>query len=253
MAGLMNYPLLVGLITFACLCAVAGIGAFVRKRWPVDKTSGDDEFPVVLTATVSLLSLLIGFTFSMAINRYEQRKDYEEEEANAIGTEYQRVELLPGPVGGTLQGQLRQYTDLRIRKFEQHASVDSAELAAETGRLQNEMWRQVQIAANAKPDPVSATVVTGMNDVINRQGYTQAARWNRIPVEAWGLMFVMAVFSNLLIGLGAERVHLVNTIIVPFVIALSFFLIADIDSPQGGLIRIAPQNLQALADSLKQP
>jgi hypothetical protein len=253
MAGIMNYPMVVGLITFASLCGVAGIGAVIRKHWPVDKAGGDDEFPVVLSATLGLLGLLIGFSFSMAISRYEQRKDYEEEEANAIGTEYLRVELLPGTVSQVLKGQLREYTDLRIQRFEMHASTDPTQMIAQTTFVQNKMWREVQDAAAAKPDPISAVVVTGMNDVINRQGYTQAARWNRIPLAAWGLMLGISIMSNLLIGFGAERPRFVNLCIVPIVIALSFALIADIDSPQGGLIRIAPQNLHALADSLKQP
>jgi hypothetical protein len=252
MARIMNYPMLVGVITFACLCASAGVGAFLRKHWHQGNAAGDDEFPVVLAATLSLLGLLIGFSFSMATSRYEQRKDDEEEEANAIGTEYLRVELLPGPISGTLKAQLKEYTDLRIRKFEQHASEDFTQLADQTGHMQNEMWSEVRAAAAAKPDPLSAVAVTGMNDVINRQGYTQAARWNRIPLAAWGLMLSIAVFSNVLLGFGAERASMVNMSIVPIVIAVSFFLIADIDSPQGGLIRVAPQNLHALADSLKQ-
>jgi hypothetical protein len=113
------------------------------------------------------------------------------------------------------------------------------------------MWNEVRDAAVATPDPVRATVVTGMNDVINRQGYTQAARWNRIPLPAWGLMAAIAVFSNFLIGYGAKEASNYVLLVVPLVIAVSFFLIADIDSPQGGLVRVAPQNLIALADSLK--
>jgi hypothetical protein len=55
-----------------------------------------EDFGVIQTATLTLLGLIIGFTFSMAVGRYEQRKNYEEAEANAIGTEYVRADLLPG-------------------------------------------------------------------------------------------------------------------------------------------------------------
>jgi hypothetical protein len=41
-----------------------------------------------------LLALIIGFSFSIAIDRYEQRRDYEEAEAKAIGTEYVRADFL---------------------------------------------------------------------------------------------------------------------------------------------------------------
>jgi hypothetical protein len=90
-----------------------------------------------------------------------------------------------------------------------------------------------------------------MNDVINRQGYTQAARWNRIPLAAWCLMGAIALFCNFLIGYSDESHRNKLLLIVPIAIAVSFLLIADIDSPQGGLIRVAPQNLIALSNSLK--
>ncbi len=247
----MNYPTVICALMLVSLWACARLGVFLRKRRVTDDESHKDEYGIVLSATLTLLGLLIGFSFSMAIGRYEQRKDYEEEEANAIGTEYIRVDLLSDPVRAKLKAELARYLDLRIRRYEAHASHDFTELAAETAQLQDEMWNEVTKAAVATPDPVRATAVTGMNDVINRQGYTQAARWNRIPLTAWGLMAAIALFSNFLIGFGAKKVSNYVLLVVPLVISVSFFLIADIDSPQGGLIRVAPQNLIALADSLK--
>jgi hypothetical protein len=251
MSSLMNDPTLICVITLVCLWASSRLGSFLRMRKTTADESQNDEYGIVLSATLTLLGLLIGFSFSMAISRYEQRKDYEEEEANAIGTEYLRVDLLSDSVRAKLKTDLVRYLDLRIRRYEAHASDDIGELAATTARLQDEMWNDVRDAAVATPDPVRATVVTGMNDVINRQGYTQAARWNRIPLPAWGLMAAIALFSNFLIGWGAKKATNYLLLIVPLAIAVSFFLIADIDSPQGGLIRVAPQNLIALADSLK--
>jgi hypothetical protein len=251
MGMIMNYPVLLSVVTLISLWAVALLGSFVRRLKKEDDDADRGGYSMVLSATLTLLGLLIGFSFSMAIGRYDQRKNYEEEEANAIGTEYARADLLPDAVRSKVQEQLVQYVDLRIRKYEVHASNDTAELDLRTTRLQSEMWREVQTAAAANPTPVMATVVTGMNDVLNRQGYTQAARWNRIPLPAWGLMLSIAMFSNFLIGFGASKRHNIMFLVVPLAIAVSFLLIADIDSPQGGLIRVVPQNLIALADSLK--
>jgi hypothetical protein len=248
---MMNFPVLICVITLISLWALALLGAFVRRRKTAHDDSDHGEYGMVLSATLTLLGLLIGFSFSMAIGRYDQRKNYEEEEANAIGTEYVRADLLPEPFQSKVQGQLVQYLDLRIQRYQAHASNDITELAEKTGRLQVDMWKEVKTAALASPTPVMATVVTGMNDVLNRQGYTQAARLNRIPIPAWGLMASIALFSNFLIGFGAKNRHFIMFLIVPLAIAVSFLLIADIDSPQGGLIRVEPQNLISLADSLK--
>ena len=97
--------------------------------------------------------------------------------------------------------------------------------------------------------------VSGMNDVLNSQGYTQAAWWNRIPLAAWGLMVIMAVCSNVLLGYSARRsrVGSVQFFFLPLVLSIAFFLIADIDSPRRGIIRVQPQNLISLAKSLHSP
>ena len=105
----------------------------------------------------------------------------------------------------------------------------------------------------AQPTPVRALAVAGMNDVLNSQGYTQAAWWNRIPVGAWCLMFGIAVFCNVLLGYGAHRVNAKLFMVLPLVVAISFFLIADIDSPRGGVIRVRPQNLQSLQAGFDAP
>jgi hypothetical protein len=91
-----------------------------------------------------------------------------------------------------------------------------------------------------------------MNDVLNSQGYAQAAWWNRIPAPAWALMTAIAVCANILVGFGARnfRKNVGLFMIFPFITSVSFFLIADIDSPRGGVIRIEAHNLHALKQSL---
>ena len=115
--------------------------------------------------------------------------------------------------------------------------------------MQNELWASVAPAA-AQPTPVMALVIAGMNDVINSQGYTQAAWWNRIPIGAWAMMALMAISCNLLVGYGERRKGEYILFILPVVVSVGFFLIADLDSPRGGVIRVHPQNLQATAQSL---
>jgi hypothetical protein len=90
-----------------------------------------------------------------------------------------------------------------------------------------------------------------MNDVLNRQGYSHAAWLNRVPDAAWALMFSIAVFSNILLGYRAHSRARAMFLILPIALSIAFFLIADIDSPRGGVIRVHPQNLELLADSLR--
>jgi hypothetical protein len=246
MASLVNRPYIVLILTFFLLWFAAWIGGrFGLRR---DQSSEDvrEDFGVIQSATLTLLGLIIGFSFSMAIGRYDQRKLYEEAEANAIGTEYVRADLLPADEASKVRELLREYTDLRVRFYITRDVDDLKRIDLQTTRTQNRLWTAVSQTATAQPTPVRALAVAGMNDVLNSQGYTQAAWWNRIPVGAWCLMFGIAVLANLLVGYGAHKVRVKLFMMLPLTVAISFFLIADIDSPRRGVIRVRPQNMESL-------
>lgn len=241
------YPRVVFLITLVVLWAAAWAGARFRRQEIKEEDRGD--YNLVIGATLTLLGLIIGFSFSMALERYDQRKNYEEAEANAIGTEYVRADLLPEADAARVRELLRQYTDLRIRFYEDRDTNELRLIDADTSRVQDELWAAASRPAMAQPTPVIALAVGGMNDVLNSQGYTQAAWWNRIPAAAWALLLVIGVFSNALVGFGARRVD-ARLVILPLVVAISFFLISDIDSPRRGVIRVHAQNLESLRAGL---
>jgi hypothetical protein len=248
---LMNFPLLVFALSFAVLLLAAFIGDTFRSRVHTLNEEERDDFNVVLSATLTLLGLLIGFSFSMAISRYDQRKNYEEAEANAIGTEYARADLLPGGDAVRVRQLLKRYVDERVLFYTTRDRSRLAKIDTETLQLQNELWAAVRPTAEAHPTPIVALIVSGMNDVLNSQGYTQAAWWNRIPVAAWGMMAAIAISCNLLIGYGAHGRDWRTLLIVPIVVSIAFFLISDLDSPRGGAIRVAPHNLISLSQSLQ--
>ncbi len=249
---MINYPAIFFLPSVLLMWLAALLGAAVRKRRPLKEEERDD-FGVVQAASLTLLALIIGFSFSMATSRYDLRKTYEEAEANAIGTEYVRAGLLPAVQAAAARAQLKKYLGLRIAFYETRNSDELRRINADTAQLQNELWSAVQTPAVAQPTPVMALAVAGMNDVLNSQGYTQAAWWNRIPRSAWALMIATAVCCNILVGYGAHaqgsRAGLL--IVLPVVLSIAFLLIDDIDTPRSILIHVAPQNLISLSQSLE--
>jgi len=252
--GLLKHPLLIFVISFAVLSFASWFGTVQRRRR--QKEQDVREYGVVENSTLTLLGLIIAFTFSMAIARFDQRKQMEATEANTIGTEYLRVSLLPPADSANARALLVKYLDQRMAYYVTRNEQELARIEADTSRLQAELWASVQVPAMSNPPhPVLALVVAGMNDVLDSQGYAQAAWWNRIPTEAWGLMGAIALFANMLLGYTSktfERERLL-LIVMPFILSISFFLIADIDSPRWGLIHVRPQNLENLAASLHPP
>src|SRR5271156_2966579 len=254
MPDIVHYPIIFFAVSLVVLWVAAWIGARVRARKQRDLPEDlRQDFSVLLAASLTLLGLIIGFSFSMATTRYDQRKNLEEEEANAIGTEYLRADLLPPSDAARVRTLLKQYTDLRIRFYGARDQAELRQINDQTGQLQNQLWAAASGPASAQPTPVRALAVSGMNDVINSQGYTQAAWWNRIPGSAWGLMATIAICSSLLVGYGVRRTEAKDFLflVLPLVVSISFFLIADIDSPRKGIIRVHPRNLESLSQSLQ--
>jgi hypothetical protein len=249
MSRIIDSPVILFLVFLITQWVAAYVGyAFRRMVRPVSKFEQED-FNTVLTATLTLLALIIGFSFSMALSNFHQRRDYEAAEANAIGTEYVRADLLPSDDGRKVRGLLSRYTSQRISFYR----GDQGEISQADGnneKLHAELWSSVVQAATAQPTPVMALTLSGMNDVLNSEGYAQAAWRNRIPSVAWTLLGVIAIVSNLLLGYRERSTGLLVLLVLPIVASIAFFLIADIDSPGGGIIRVEPQNLIAISRSM---
>jgi hypothetical protein len=252
MIRLSDYPFLIAALTFLVMSLAVFVGAKLRAQRSLEelRAEADADFDLVIAASLTLLGLIIGFTFSMATSRYDQRKDFEEAEANAIGTEYVRADLLPSAAGQTTRELLRRYLDQRILFYTTRDRREIAQIQAQTAQLQKQLWSTVEGVAVAQPTVVLGLALSGMNDVLNSQGYTDAAWRNRIPRSAWFLMGVIALLCCAMVG---GKLHLRSAVpwVLPFLIATSFFLIADIDSPRRGIVRLVPENLLILADSLR--
>ena len=218
----MDYPLIVSAIALVTLWLSAKAGAyFPRISHSVEEVVRED-LTVVLAAALTLLGLIIGFSFSMATTRYFQRKTMRRPKANAIGTEYLRAGLLPSDAT-IIRAILAQYLDQRIlfyrvRNKRQLKSIDTS-----IARLQTDLWSRLEATVAAHPTPLMMLVISGMNDVLNSQGYTQAAWWNRIPTAAWALMEAVAICCNALLaytsrcpGSSARRFLILPLIVTPF-------------------------------------
>ena len=252
MSALTDHPQLVFVLALISLWLCAQLGATVRRRQESRGGHAPETFTIVLTASLTLLGLIIGFTFSMAVNRYDQRKDYEENEANAIGTEYVRAGLLPPADAATTRLLLRSYLEQRILLYHSRDEQGRLQIRQRITQLQGQLWSSVQNAALAQPSALTALAAAGMNDVLNSQSFTQAAWWNRIPGAAWLLMSLIALLCNIMLGYAASgaTVRSLLLVILPLLIAVAFLLIADIDSPRGGVIRVSAQNLLNLSEQL---
>jgi hypothetical protein len=250
MNPIIDNPFAVFAIALLTQWGAAFVGDLLRRRIRPLKKGEREDFDTVLAASLTLLALIIGFSFSMAVSRYDQRKNYEEAEANAIGTEYLRADLLPAEEAARVRQFLKMYVDQRINFYLGNERA-SREVGSDPVKVQNELWSAVAHAAAAQPSPVLALTVSGMNDIFNAQADTRAAWLNRIPTAAWALMVLIAIFSNLLLGYRDRSSGSLALLVLPVIASIAFFLIADIDSPYLGAISVVPHNLISTSEAMK--
>jgi hypothetical protein len=208
-------------------------------------------------AMLGLLALLLGFTFSMAAQRFEVNRDRAAEEASVIETAYLRADLTDAPTRLAMKDLIRRYVDTRIAFYE--AKVDFRKRDAidvESRRLQEELWKLAVASAARAPTPPMAEVVDGVNRMFDLYELRQHALRNHVPATILWLLVIMAAASTALTGYVAgfgNRRHPTATAVVLLLIALVIVVIVDLDRPTRGLIRGGQESLIDLRRSLRPP
>ena len=160
---------------------------------------------------------------------------------------------MPDDPAAAARSALKGYLDQRIQFYLTADEGKLVQIENERTRTLTDLWSSARAMATAKPTPVSALVASGLNDTFNSTDATVAAWLDRIPVPAWWLMTIVGLGANLTLGFGARRFGSPLLLVVPLTASVSFFLIADIDSPRGGVVQVRPENLDRLAKSLNAP
>jgi hypothetical protein len=204
-------------------------------------------------AVFALLGLLIAFTFSGATSRFDTRRQLIVEETNDIGTAYLRIDMLAADAQPALREAFRRYLDARIEVYRKLPDVEAAkEHLAKANEIQNQIWRQAVAASRAKDAPPSAPMLLlpALNAMFDITTTRTMATQMHPPTIVFIMLFGLALVASLLAGYGmtGSRVrswfHMVGFALV---MALSVYVILDIEYPRLGLIRVDAFD-QALID-----
>lgn len=242
------------LFIFLSSFAFLSLSIWLGKRMLPANAEGDEDYSIILGATLSLLGLLIGFTLSMSISGFNSRQASEQNEAITIRSAYLRADLLPEADRQQIKTELKQYLQIRIRLYETQDMALRLQLREQAVQQQGTLWERVRQHALANPTPVSASILSSINDLVSTQQKTIADWQHQIPFAAWFLLMVIAICCNLLVGYNARKSHgrLRLMMLLPAMISLAFLMIAEIDAPGRGVIRVAPANLLSLQETLQQ-
>jgi len=198
-------------------------------------------------AALGLLAFMLAFTFSMAGTRFERRREVLLEEANAIGTAYLRAELLPAPQAAIVRKLLREYVDLRI--VDPSSTPDRLQKAIDRSvEIHALLWKEAVVCAQANPGSIpTGLFVQSLNELIDLHSKRLTASLrSRIPGVIWAALYALTVLSMAVLGYQTGLFH-TNLSAATLILAAAFSavlcLIADLERPQEGFLRVSQQAL----------
>jgi len=251
-----NSGLIAGALLVSMVIAIeAGFRIGVRTHGSVNEASRS-HVNAIQASILGILALLLGFTFSLSLQRYDARSEAVVHEANAIGTAYLRAQLLPVALRADVQAQLREYLDVRV-KGSTTTLVDGAarsSLLAEAVRVQGAMWASARQAAEMEPNPVTTGLfIQSLNELIDSYGARNAALDRHVPEIVLLLLYVTFLMAGGIVGyatgLTAVRPSLATYVMVALMVVL-VFLVLDLDRPRRGFIVVSQQSLLDLQASI---
>jgi hypothetical protein len=249
---------LIILVLFISLVLATEAGYQLGRRRQVSANEASrSHVNAVQASLLGVLALLLGFTFSMSLQRYDSRSAAVVDEANAIGTAYLRAQLLPSSVRREVKTLMRDYLDMRIRTGVIPLSDQAARAAllAQASQQQAALWRYASQAAEEDPNPVVAGLfIQSLNDLIDSYGRRDALLERHVPEAVLFLLFGTFLITLGTVGYAAgvagHRVSLVVYLMVILIVLLAFVII-DLDRPRRGLIQVSQKSLTDLQTTIQ--
>jgi hypothetical protein len=234
------------------LCGLALIWGASEIGWRLGQRSAAQSTNIgtLEGATIGLLALIIGFTFAMALSRFEARRDAVVQEANAIGTTALRARFLPEPHRTESLKLLREYVKVRIDALQRgHSFAELKTIVERSNGVQEALWKRA-MAVGEKDKALIPTglFIQSLNQMIDAQGVRLAALRNHIPNIVLVILYVLAVAGGGFVGYASAidpRLTRLPVVIMGLLISLVLYLIIDLDRPNNGLIT---NNQQAMID-----
>jgi hypothetical protein len=244
----------VALIVWIAICGELGFQLGGR----IKASLGESPFGILQAAFFGLLALLLAFSFSLGLSRYDARRIEVEREANSIATTFLRTQLLDAKTALLMRRDLRQYVDARIA-FASAGVHDwiRADAVRRSDALQREMWGLAMTQSSSdKHSTMVPLFIAALNDTIDESGEEEDVLAAHIPDPVVIVLSIVIGFASILLGIGFGRTDHRGGFAIGFfaiTLALVVAMILDLDHPQRGFIRVSLEPLQSLRQTLVDP
>ena len=224
------------------------LGRMVKRHSRNDEA----ELGTIQAATLGLLGLLLGFSFSGAADRYVTHQELVVQEANAISTAYRRADLLADPYRGELRDALKQYVETRLGLFDDQVDPRAGDTRRQSEELQDKIWQAALLGVKESPQ-FNEVVLPPVNEVIDLHATRLAALDRHLPLMVLVTLLIAAVVGVASLGYGcgqSGKRNLTLTTALSLLVSLALWVTIDLDYPRLGLIKVDQQALVDLRDGL---
>jgi len=248
-------------LTIAVVLMSIWAGAFLgQRRRRLSDHENESSLSTIIGATLGLLAFMLAFTFGMAADRFQIRKQLLLDEVNAVGTTYLRAGLLLEPHRTEIQKLLREYVDLRVDMTKQPLHQQSEKFGDVLSRsevIHDQLWAHAMALAKAdRSSEIDALFISSLNEMIDLHISRVTVVSYRIPIPIWYVLYFITVFSTITVGYQAGLTGK-TSFNMGLVLALTFsaviLLIADLDRASEGSLRISQQPMYELQKKLQTP
>jgi hypothetical protein len=227
---------------FLGMLACLEIGYRIGRRAAPTDASAYEGLGAIEAAIFALLGLLLGFAFAGAVSRLDARRQLIVQEANAVGTAYLRLDLLPPSDQPDLRRLFRDYLEARFRVSEAVDVKAADRFIAQAVQLQQQIWARV-VAAGRLDQTQNTTRVAlpAINEMIDVTTVRTVAARTRLPGLVLVLLFVIALLSALTAGYAMakrKRRSVLHDVLYAAAVATTVYVVLDLDNPRIGLIRL---------------
>jgi len=213
-----------------------------RGRKAKDEEGARAGLGAVEGAVFALMGLLVAFTFSGAATRFDARRQLIVQEANAIGTAWLRLDLLPTAAQPELRDFFRRYLDSRLAAYRQIPDMDAVRTEiARANALQGRIWTQATRACREAANPLTAQVIPALNEMFDIAALHDAVAQIHPPTIIFAMLGVLALMSSLLAGYamaGGRSRSWIHVVGFALILATTVYVIFDLEFPRLGLVRI---------------
>lgn len=253
---LANTPLwLTGAVLFLLLCGSLELGfRLARHRRTEDEKEGSD---FLASATLGLLALLLGFTFSLALQRHEERRALVIAEANALGSSWLRIQAIDRADREKIIVPFRQYAETRLQwSLSSDEGAGSSAIYARGVSQQMQVWDAVTAAlANGEAFVDAKLMLDPINESFDIAAEREEQRQAHLPLSMLLMLMLFMLFSTVLVGwrLGeVGRRLLVPTGLTALLLTLAVVVTLDLDLSRSGTITVSQQPMAKAIGAINQ-